>query len=62
MPPSTATSEQGEPQGSPKNYAPHLDDPDPPLRIMTPEESRAAARRAKMLMIAKGYEFPPSKG
>lgn len=55
MPPSTAISEPGEPQASPKNYAPHLDDPDPPQRIMTEQELQAFGRRARMLMIAKGY-------
>ena len=48
------TSEPSAPQASPNQYAPHLYDPDPPQRIMTPEESRAFALRVRMLMIAKG--------
>jgi hypothetical protein len=44
------------PQGSlnPRNWAPHLSDPDPPQPEMTAEQSKEAARRAHDLMVRKG--------
>ena len=35
---------------SPGQYAPHLEDPDPPMPIMTPAESKAAARKVGELL------------
>jgi hypothetical protein len=40
---------------SPRHYAPHLYDPDPPQEPMTPEQSKRFAQNVKALMIAKGY-------
>jgi hypothetical protein len=44
------------PQGRlrPRNWAPHLSDPDPPQKPMTAEQSKEAARRAHELMVRKG--------
>ena len=39
---------------SPRNWAPHLSDPDPPQPEMTAEQSKEAARRAHDLMVRKG--------
>jgi hypothetical protein len=39
----------------PKNWAPHLDDPDPPPTPMTPEQHKEAARKVGDLMRKKGY-------
>jgi hypothetical protein len=40
--------------GSPRGYAPHLDDPDPPQELRTPEEHRVFAQRVRAMMLAKG--------
>ena len=51
------TSQPDVPQGSlsPRNYAPHLSDPDPPQAPMTPLQSKLAAQKVRELMLAKGY-------
>jgi hypothetical protein len=53
----SATSQPDGQQGrlSPRNYAPHLTDPDPPQPVMTPLQSKLAAQKAKQLMQSKGY-------
>jgi hypothetical protein len=46
------------PQGrlSPRNYAPHISDPDPPQKPMTPEELKEMSRKAGELMRAHGIK------
>lgn len=50
MPPST-----GNLQAEPRNYAPHLDDPDPPQEPMTPDELKSMGQKVKALMQRKGH-------
>jgi hypothetical protein len=39
---------------TPRQWAPHITDPDPPARPMTAEQMKRAAQLAKELMIRKG--------
>jgi hypothetical protein len=56
MPVHSETSQPDVPQGrlSPRNYAPHLDDPDPPEKPMPPIQLELMGQRTKALMQAKG--------
>jgi len=47
--------------GGPRNYVPHLTDPDPPQEPISPLQSKLAARRARALMISKGLLPQPNQ-
>ena len=50
-PRSYASSQSDAPQASPRNYAPHISDPDPPDDVvMTDEEIEAAGKKLSELM------------